>query len=52
MDMIRARNLTSHTYQAEVVEEIGRAILARYHPALVALERRFADVERLAPNTR
>ena len=46
MDMIRARNLTSHTFQAEVVEEIGRAILARYHPALVALERRFTDVER------
>lgn len=46
MDMIKARNLTSHTYQTEVAEEIAKDILNRFHPAFVAMERRFADLEK------
>ena len=40
MDMIKARNLTSHTYQDKIAEDIARDILGRFHPALVAMERR------------
>ena len=46
MDMIKARNLTSHTYRTEVAAEIVRDILERFHPALAALERHFAELER------
>ena len=46
MDMIKARNLTSHTYKTEVAEEIVKDILARFHPALLAMERRFVDLEK------
>ncbi len=46
MDMIKARNLTSHTYQTEVAERIVKDILGRFYPALTALERRFAEVEK------
>jgi nucleotidyltransferase substrate binding protein (TIGR01987 family) len=44
MDMIKARNATSHTYKPEVAEDIAKDILARFHPALVALEQRMADL--------
>ena len=43
MDMIKARNATSHTYKPEVAEDIANDILGRFHPALVALEKRMAD---------
>ena len=46
MDMIKARNLTSHTYQTEVAERIVKDILERFYPALTALEGRFAEVEK------
>lgn len=46
MDMIKARNLTSHAYKSEVAEDIVKNILGRFHPALVAMERRFADLEK------
>jgi nucleotidyltransferase substrate binding protein (TIGR01987 family) len=46
MDMIKARNLTSHTYKIEVAEDIAKAILGQFHPALVALERRMVDLEK------
>ena len=46
MDMIKARNLTSHTYKTEVAEDIVKNILGRFHPALVAMEQRFADLEK------
>jgi nucleotidyltransferase substrate binding protein (TIGR01987 family) len=42
MDMITARNLTSHTYKTEVAQDIVKNILSRFHPALVAMEKRFA----------
>ena len=46
MDMIKARNLTSHTYQEKIAADIVRDILGRFHPALVTMERRFADLEK------
>ncbi|WP_263079879.1 nucleotidyltransferase substrate binding protein [Endozoicomonas sp. Mp262] len=39
MDMIKSRNLTSHTYREEVAREIGQKILSQYYPAYVALEK-------------
>ena len=45
MDMIKARNLSSHTYNPEVAEDIVKNTLARFHPALVAMERRFVELE-------
>ena len=45
MDMIKARNLTSHTYKTEVAEDIVKDILGRFYPALIAMERRFVDLE-------
>jgi nucleotidyltransferase substrate binding protein (TIGR01987 family) len=42
MAMIAARNLTSHTYQAEVAAEVTREILTRFHPALDAFASAFA----------
>lgn len=43
MDMIKARNLTSHTYQDKIAADIVKNILGRFYPALVAMELRFAD---------
>jgi nucleotidyltransferase substrate binding protein (TIGR01987 family) len=42
MDMIKARNLTSHTYQEKIAKDIVRDILGRFHPAFAALEARLA----------
>ncbi len=33
MDMINSRNLTTHTYNEEVVDEITKKIIASYYPA-------------------
>jgi nucleotidyltransferase substrate binding protein (TIGR01987 family) len=41
MEMIRARNLTSHTYNTEIASDIVKAVLTRFYPAFVELERRF-----------
>ncbi len=45
MDMIQARNLTSHTYQDKIAEDIVKDILGRFYPALVAMEVRFEDLK-------
>ena len=37
MDMIKARNLTSHTYNPEVADSVTRDILVRFYPAFSAL---------------
>ena len=37
MDMIKARNQTSHTYNLDVADEVAQAILSRFYPAFVAL---------------
>jgi len=42
IDMIEARNLSSHTYNQEVASAIVTAVRDRYYPALVALQARFA----------
>ncbi len=47
MDMIKARNLTSHTYQAVVAEGIARDVLGRFYSALLAMEGQFAERERV-----
>jgi len=46
MDMIKARNLTSHLYQAKIADDITHDILGRFYPGLVAMERRFVDLEK------
>ena len=42
MDMIKARNLTSHTYNPTVAEGIATDILTRFYPAFVAMGDIFA----------
>ena len=42
MDMIKARNLTSHTYNTEIAQNIENDILKRFYPAFTALEQTFA----------
>jgi len=41
MDMIKARNLTSHTYDPHIAEDVAKDILTRFHPAFVAMAQRF-----------
>lgn len=41
MEMIKARNLSSHTYDRTVAEAIARDILDRFEPALANLEQQF-----------
>lgn len=38
MDMIAKRNLTSHTYNADLAQELVRTIVTAYYPAFVALQ--------------
>jgi hypothetical protein len=45
MEMIKSRNLTSHTYNPEVADEIALAIRTRYHGVFNRL------VEKLDPLT-
>jgi nucleotidyltransferase substrate binding protein (TIGR01987 family) len=44
MDMIKARNLTSHTYNLELAQQMISDILARFYPAFVDLEQTFAGL--------
>jgi nucleotidyltransferase substrate binding protein (TIGR01987 family) len=46
MDMIQARNLSSHTYNLDVAEGIVRNVLGRFHPAFETMEKRFATLEK------
>lgn len=46
MDMIRSRNLSSHTYNTDTAEAIVRDILLRYFPAFAAMEIRFIALSR------
>ena len=45
MDMIQARNLSSHTYNSEVAQDIVRRVIERFQPALAAMEKRFVELE-------
>ena len=42
MDMIKARNLTSHTYNVEVAASIVQNILQRFYPAFAAMAETFS----------
>ena len=42
MDMIKARNLTSHTYNTDIAGSIAKDILTRFYPALADMEKRFS----------
>lgn len=41
MDMIKARNLSSHTYNLETAEEISQNILRRFYPAFEQMHQKF-----------
>ena len=42
MDMIKARNLTSHTYNTDIASGIAGDILTRFYPAFTAMANTFA----------
>lgn len=44
MDMIDSRNMTSHTYNESVTEEIIESITYDYYPAFGALETKLEDL--------
>ena len=41
MDMIKARNLTSHTYNTDIAQDIATDILQRFYPAFKVMEATF-----------
>jgi nucleotidyltransferase substrate binding protein (TIGR01987 family) len=45
MDMIKARNLTSHTYNTAIASEIAGDILSRFYPAFSAMANTFAALD-------
>ena len=49
MDMIKSRNLTSHTYNEEITKQIIRAIINDYHSAFLTLEKQLAEQVLKAP---
>ena len=49
MDMIKARNLTSHTYNPAVADSVTRDILVRFYPAFAALRQRLASLTQPGP---
>ena len=52
MDMIKARNLTSHTYNTDIAQDIATDILQRFYPAFKAMEATFIALKnRGADNT-
>ena len=44
MDMIKARNMTSHTYNTELAQEIATDILQRFHPAFETMAATFGTL--------
>ena len=44
MDMIKARNLSSHTYITETAEEIVEDILTRFYPAFEQFAKTFSTI--------
>ena len=44
MEMIKARNLSSHTYQLELANRLAAEILQRFYPAFVALEHKMQEL--------
>lgn len=50
MDMIKARNLTSHTYNTEVAERIVQDILVRFYPAFGSMASHFTALAVKSPD--
>lgn len=46
MDMIKSRNLTSHTYEEKVADEIAQNILDSYFPQLKELNRKLCELQK------
>ncbi|HEY2800815.1 MAG TPA: nucleotidyltransferase substrate binding protein [Chthoniobacterales bacterium] len=46
MEMIKARNLTTHTYDCDVAEAIAKDVLERFAPAFAAFEKKFDELAR------
>ena len=44
MEMIKARSLSSHTYQLELANRLAAEILQRFYPAFVALEQKMQEL--------
>ena len=44
MDMIKARNLTSHTYNIDIAEEIEHDILGSFYPAFIKMAQTFSSL--------
>lgn len=44
MDMIKSRNLSSHTYNTEIAKEIVDDILKRFYPAFAAMQTTFKEL--------
>lgn len=44
MNMISARNQTSHTYQPEIAKAIVENILRRFYPAFESMAKKFAEI--------
>jgi nucleotidyltransferase substrate binding protein (TIGR01987 family) len=49
MDMIKARNMTSHTYSTDVAQGIATDILQRFYPAFKAMELTFSALKARNP---
>ncbi len=45
MDMIKSRNLSTHTYDSETVKKINRKILVDYFPEFQALQNKMSKLE-------
>jgi nucleotidyltransferase substrate binding protein (TIGR01987 family) len=50
MDMIKARNLTSHTYNIDVAERIVQDILTRFYPAFSSMASHFKALATPSPD--
>lgn len=50
MEMIKSRNLSSHTYNPATAEEIIEDILTRYYPAFEQLANKFTSLAEQAGN--
>ena len=46
MEMIQALNLTSHTYDEKIAEELLGEIIRRYYPAFERLRIKFEDIRK------
>lgn len=50
MEMIKARNLSSHTYNQETVDEVVEKILTLFYPAFEQMARKFSALSEQAGN--